>query len=711
MKLDRWITALQAAALAFLISFGAASAFVTAFALPLDNSQSLWMACAAASVLIAVLLRFRNGGAVLLILGALGAWYLYGQKTAQQQLLQLIYRISYVYNSAYRTGYLQLVGGVWNEGHGDWPVCIWSVLIAAAAAGSVSRSWPSELPLFLAAVPLAACFVVTDTPPAPWSLMVLTFGLLLLIFTARVRQSNPSQGNRLTFLSAGPMALALAAVMLAVPPEDYVNQSAEARQQLAQWVRKVPHSLEDIEIPQPLQDFYTETSETVNLGIMDAWNHSSSPVMYVQADVGGTLYLRGQDYDKYNGYSWTPTSGRAEQFSCQGESLGNVSIETVDRLRRMYLPYYPERGISLVGGKVENTGLYNQYHFARTGLPGDLYTLLEAGSDTDYSPQEQYLALPKKSRERLYQIAQPLVQGMDSATRKAERIASFVRDSARYDQQTPRMDQDAADFALWFLEESDRGYCVHFATATVALLRSVGVEARYVTGYMVWAQSGERTVVTGENAHAWAEYYEPRLSMWLPLEATPSAGQPQRQQQQQQQLPQPQQTLPAPTPTQPPEYPQPPAPTQAPTQSQQNQQGAQSEQPRQPDSPPPEETSPFAQRLADILKTALSLALIWAVLRIQRLLRMRLRQYWQRRGTPNAQALARWREAERLSGLLKRKPPEELKELALKAKFSQYTLTSEELLQFDGAIWKARRSLARENPLKRLIYKYIYAVL
>lgn len=710
MKLDRWITALQAAALAFVISFGAASAFVTAFALPLDNSQSLWMACAAASALCALLYRFRHGGAVLLILGALGAWYLQGQKTALQQLLQLIHRISYVYNSAYRTGYLQLAGGAWNEGHGDWPVCIWGVLIAAAAAGSVSRGWPSELPLLIAAVPLAACFVVTDTPPAPWCLMCLIFGLLLLIFTARVRLNNPSQGNRLTFLCAGPMALALAAVMLAVPPDSYVNQSAQVRAQLAQWVRDVPQSLENIEIPQPLQNFYTETSEMVNLGIMDAWNHSSSPVMYIQTDVGGTLYLRGQDYDKYNGFSWTPTSGRAEQFSCPGERLGNVSIETVDRLRRMYLPYYPERGISLVGGKVENTGLYNQYHFARAGLPGDLYTLLEAGSDSDYSPQEQYLALPKRSRERLYQIAQPLVQGADSATRKAERIASFVRSSAVYDQQTPRMDQDAGDFALWFLEESDRGYCVHFATAAVALLRSVGVEARYVTGYMVWAQGGQRTVVTGENAHAWAEYYEPRLSMWLPLEATPSAGQPQRQPQQQpqQQLPEPQPTLPAPTPTQPPQFPQPPAPTQAPTQSQQS---GQSEQLRQPDSPSPEEVSPFAQWLADTLKMALALALIWAVLRLQRLLRMRLRQYWQRRGSPNAQALARWREVARLSQLLKRKPPEELKELALKAKFSQHTLTSEELLQFDGAIWKARRSLARENPLKRLMYKYIYAVL
>lgn len=709
MKLDRWITAFQAAVLAFLISFGAMSALVTGFSLPLSKPWILWAACGGGAALCAVLLRFRHGGTVLLILGALGAWYLYEQEAALQQLLQLIHRISYVYNSAYRTGYLQLVGGVWNEGLGDWPVCIWGVLIAAAAAGSVSRDWPSELPLFLAAVPLTACFVVTDTPPAPWSLMCLTFGFLLLIFTARVRQSNPTQGNRLTFLSAGPMALALAAVMLAVPQESYVNQSAEVRQQLAQWIQEVPHSLDDIEIPQSLQNFYTETVGTVNLAIMDSWNRSSSPVMYVQTDVGGTLYLRGQDYDQYNGYSWTPTSARTEQFSCQGERFGSVTVETVDRLRRLYLPYYPAQDISLVGGKADNSDLSNQYRFARTGLPGDLYSLLEAGSDSNYSPQEQYLALPKKSRDRLYQIAQPLVQGADSATRKAERIASFVRDSARYDQQTPRMDQDAEDFALWFLEESDRGYCVHFATAAVTLLRSVGVEARYVSGYMVWAQSGERTVVTGENAHAWAEYYEPRLSMWLPLEATPAAGQPQRQQQQQQ-LPEPQQTLPAPTPTQSPEFPQPTAPTQTPTQSQQSEQ---SEQPRQPDSPEPEEIrhTPFSQWLTDTLKMGLSLAIFWAVLRLQRLLRMRLRQYWQHRGSPNAQALARWREVEHLSGLLKRKPPEELMELALKAKFSQYTLTPEELLMFDASLRKARRSLAQENPLKRLMYKYIYAVL
>ena len=58
------------------------------------------------------------------------------------------------------------------------------------------------------------------------------------------------------------------------------------------------------------------------------------------------------------------------------------------------------------------------------------------------------------------------------------------------------------------------------------MFRYFGIPARYVEGYIITpedansAKSGEPIAVTGENAHAWAEYYRDGVG-WIPFEATP----------------------------------------------------------------------------------------------------------------------------------------------------------------------------------------------
>ena len=83
------------------------------------------------------------------------------------------------------------------------------------------------------------------------------------------------------------------------------------------------------------------------------------------------------------------------------------------------------------------------------------------------------------------------------------------------------------DFATWFLNESDTGYCVHFATAGTLMLRALGIPARYVTGYYATAYANQTVTVTTDNAHAWVEYYSDTAG-WIPLECTPSSFQPAR---------------------------------------------------------------------------------------------------------------------------------------------------------------------------------------
>lgn len=85
------------------------------------------------------------------------------------------------------------------------------------------------------------------------------------------------------------------------------------------------------------------------------------------------------------------------------------------------------------------------------------------------------------------------------------------------------------DFVEYFLFESHEGYCAHFASAAVLMLRYLGVPARYATGYSVSASEfsgmagGEyMAVVRDRQAHAWAEVYLDGAG-WIPVEVTPGA--------------------------------------------------------------------------------------------------------------------------------------------------------------------------------------------
>ena len=94
----------------------------------------------------------------------------------------------------------------------------------------------------------------------------------------------------------------------------------------------------------------------------------------------------------------------------------------------------------------------------------------------------------------------------------------------------------------------------------------------------------------------------------------------------------------------------------------------------------------------------------------QRILRLKIRRRRQQTGHPNAQAMHRWRETLRLSRLLREDPPEELMQLAQKAKFSQYRLTPEELAEFEDFHCSALGRLRKKSWYVRLVHQYIYAI-
>jgi hypothetical protein len=73
-----------------------------------------------------------------------------------------------------------------------------------------------------------------------------------------------------------------------------------------------------------------------------------------------------------------------------------------------------------------------------------------------------------------------------------------------------------------FLLKSHKGHCEYFATATVLILRRLGVPARYAVGFSVHEGSDGKYVVRGRDAHAWCLVWNADRRTWDDFDTTPA---------------------------------------------------------------------------------------------------------------------------------------------------------------------------------------------
>jgi hypothetical protein len=110
--------------------------------------------------------------------------------------------------------------------------------------------------------------------------------------------------------------------------------------------------------------------------------------------------------------------------------------------------------------------------------------------------------------------------------RRAQNIAASLQGMATYTLRPPNLpdETEATDF---FLFDSRRGYCTHFAGALTVLCRAQKIPARVVTGFanvereLVDGQTTGLAIARSANAHAWTEIWLNGIG-WVPLDATPA---------------------------------------------------------------------------------------------------------------------------------------------------------------------------------------------
>jgi transglutaminase-like putative cysteine protease len=116
-------------------------------------------------------------------------------------------------------------------------------------------------------------------------------------------------------------------------------------------------------------------------------------------------------------------------------------------------------------------------------------------------------------------------EGLDRAA-PADRLAAvqalfgtkFAYSLILTDPKDPARARGIADFLL----RDRKGHCEYFGTATVLLLRRLGIPARYAVGYSVqdWSDLERAFVVRSRHAHAWTQAYVD--GRWIEVDTTPA---------------------------------------------------------------------------------------------------------------------------------------------------------------------------------------------
>lgn len=143
-------------------------------------------------------------------------------------------------------------------------------------------------------------------------------------------------------------------------------------------------------------------------------------------------------------------------------------------------------------------------------------------SSTDSPPNEADLRIPEKEKAVLEAIAQELELSAKPSPEKLNRIMGLFQNRFTYslDLKTPRT---GATPLQDFLTRTRSGHCEYFASATVLLLRTAGLPARYAVGYLVkeYSKLEKQYVVRSRHAHAWALVWYDQA--WHEFDTTPPA--------------------------------------------------------------------------------------------------------------------------------------------------------------------------------------------
>ena len=732
---------LSSVALSIALSLGNVFCLVTAFGIPVKTVLLAAICFVFAFVFSALFMADRTYPIpiVMVILGVLMFAAVYrheivsGFHAAENTMLSM-------YSEAY--GWVFDVDELYLGADATYMMAVVGGLVSLTTSWTVSR----QDGLFsLAAISgglLSPCLMIIQSPPSPVPLITLLCAYTVILLTQTVRRHSDNGQYPAVWGMALPAILTVAilySIVLSHPAtaSDWIEKMRFSFKQTAERYAIFRQDAESgrFEFVNPIgqqtlgEYKWNEDLSEVDLSTLAGQRSSRERVMRIFSDREGTVYLRGNSFQGYEDNTWRSmkedfysmttvpeevwnageryfmpySSYKYSGYSPSGTYNINIAIETDAQSRIMYLPFVPG-GIPEGGQMYYDEYVINQNRLTAYNAPFAWYAY-STGTSEDYERfvYNTYRQIPTETRETLDELfadgGEALNQfaNIDSddviddvieeyyGENLAYLVSEYVKNVAEYDLATPSV-PEGEDFVSWFLTESETGYCVHFATAATMLLRYFNIPARYVNGYVIDTTAGEWVDVTQNEAHAWVEFYS-RSQGWCLLEVTPEVGDAQLRAEAQEEEP---------------DYTPP----------------EEEQEPEKPDIPEEEEPQPEETPAPiDTEKRFVIPKWVWyavgfiAICVAWNVTIRKLRQRYVNTGGRNKRTVRLYRRIVFLSRLIDEKPDEDVSGIANKARFSQHTVTEDEL---NTVIAEAERLTYRvhtlNNPIKRFVYRYILCI-
>ena len=140
----------------------------------------------------------------------------------------------------------------------------------------------------------------------------------------------------------------------------------------------------------------------------------------------------------------------------------------------------------------------------------------------DSPPTEDDLKVVKAEQPAIAQIIAELDLTSKTPQEILNTVDRFFNTEFDYSLELTRRGNNKTPLSA-FLLTNRSGHCEYFATATVLLLRAVGIPTRYAIGYSVreFSQLEQQYIVRSRNAHAWTQVYVD--GKWQAFDTTPAS--------------------------------------------------------------------------------------------------------------------------------------------------------------------------------------------
>jgi transglutaminase-like putative cysteine protease len=305
----------------------------------------------------------------------------------------------------------------------------------------------------------------------------------------------------------------------------------------------------------------TGFTDDVELGQIGEIKKDSTIVMRVQTGkpVGyPRLRWRGIALANFDGKRWTSSESRREALSPNsdgwvylGDGMPRGDARSPGLLYTIYMEplasdaiFVPGKVVSLRGNFNGEAGsrsalrtylyrdstdsIYNPFHnytavryagFSR--LPGlDPLKLRAAGTDYPDDIKETYLQLPELD-PRIVPLAEQITARRTTPYDKAAAMELYLR--SKYGYTLDLKGKPGSDPLAHFLFETRAGHCEYFASAMTVMLRTLGIPAREVNGFLPgeYNDLAGDYVVRASDAHSWVEVFFPGNG-WVTFDPTPA---------------------------------------------------------------------------------------------------------------------------------------------------------------------------------------------